>query len=139
MKKRKPFEFDESDKMLHARLSSRGGEILNPRPLFLDATPPRPGLQERIRQMVKIAVSEAKGDEEHETFEEANDFDVKEDFDADELITPYDVSDMNEEFYESKSETEFPPPHPTDGGGKSEPDSENPEPSKTKETPENPE
>lgn len=60
------------------------------RPLHI---PVAESLAQKIQRMVRFELSQSAAEQGHETFEEADDFDVGED--ADELRSPYELSDSN--------------------------------------------
>lgn len=71
-----------------ARLDEDGREILDPKPVELPAGMKRPeSLAEQVQRLVRRQVSEYAAMHGHETFDEADDFDVGEDFDP---HTPYE-------------------------------------------------
>ena len=65
-----------------ARLNEHGHEILDPQPVArpLNWNAPEP-LESMIRRYIRTELSRHAADEGHETFEEADDFDVDDDFD----------------------------------------------------------
>jgi len=78
------------------RLGSRGEELVNSTPLFVALPGEVPTLQQQIARVLRTEFAkqaEAKG---FETYEEANDFDVKDDFDVDEPVSKY--QDLQEEY-----------------------------------------
>jgi len=70
------------DAFKKAVLNERGHEIVSNKPVALPIDFKRPPtLAEQIRQMVKTELSQSASDQGMETFEEADDFDVGDDFD----------------------------------------------------------
>lgn len=99
----------------NAVLDERGFEINNPNPTFLNVGPTRMSLQERIKRIVHHEISREAYDQGFETEEEADDFDVSDDFET-EPLGKYDLV-TEEEFIEPVE------PAPADAGepGKEEP------------------
>lgn len=77
-------------KLQKASLSDRGGEVLNPQTLT-ESGPSRPeSLNDKVQKYVRGALySDSR---EHETFEEANDFNVDDPFDMDEPFSRYQLA-----------------------------------------------
>lgn len=64
------------------RFDENGHEVLDPTPVAIPVGFRRPpSLQEMIRQYVRRELSQQAAAEGHETFEEADDFDVGDDYD----------------------------------------------------------
>lgn len=89
-----------------AQLDERGHEILDPTPIALPLGLKRPPtLQETIKQLIRTEMSRKAAQEGQETFEEADDLEVGEDFDPtspwelnfDQEIAPRDPRGFQEE------------------------------------------
>lgn len=125
---------DEKLKKAADRLDSLGREIVDPNPIAVPTGFQRPEtLEEQIQRLVRTRLSEAY-DDETETFEEADDFDVGDDV---EPFTPYETYfdpilgqeltpkefDERQEYYRQRYEeaaSTFPVEHmPTPRGGNS--------------------
>lgn len=92
-----------------SRLDERGHEILDDTPVAIPVRLTRPPtLTEQMRQVIRGELSRAAAAEGYETFEEADDFDVDDDFD------PQSPWEMN--FDQERSPLEFEAP-PTGAGG----------------------
>lgn len=77
-------------------LDERGWEIPDPTPMAWPAGVRRPEtLTEQIRRLVRLEVSQAAAAQGMETFEESDDFDV--DDDDGEFVSPYELTEMQEE------------------------------------------
>lgn len=75
-----------------------GREIPDPTPVSIPSGVGRPeSLTDTIRRMVRNELSQAAQAAGSETFEEANDFDE----DADDFVSPYELTEMQEEFLSS--------------------------------------
>lgn len=75
--------YEDLSSLTRAYLTSDGkAEIFNPRPLScgLDLQP-QESLQDQIRRILRVELSRQVSQQGHESFEEANDFDVDDDFD----------------------------------------------------------
>lgn len=71
------------------RLDDQGREIPDPNPIEIPAGMKRPEtLAEQVQRLVKTSVSAYAAMHGHETFEEAEDFEIEDDFDP---STPYEV------------------------------------------------
>lgn len=92
---------DEIEEITSALLDERGHEINNPKPFFVDVTPRPLSLKEQIHRLVRNELSVAAADRGFETFEEANDFEVDDDFEVEEPISDYTVVDMQPEFLDN--------------------------------------
>lgn len=115
-----------------AIISKRGGERLNPIPLAVPNPMPPESLTKKIKRMVEHEVSMVAEEHDKETWEEANDFDIEDEFYMDELEGPYRVVD--EEYLEdlgavgletaksSGNENESPSDANKDDNAQSEPD-----------------
>lgn len=77
-------------------LDERGWEVPDPTPVAWPAGVRRPEtLTEQIRRLVRLEVSQVAAAQGMETFEEADDFDV--DDDDGEFVSPYELTEMQEE------------------------------------------
>ncbi len=71
-------------------LDAKGREVPNPKPMVLHPGIPRPAtLQEQIQRVMRGELSNQAQQQGMDTFEEANDFNVKDDFDEELLDTHY--------------------------------------------------
>lgn len=59
-------------------------------------------MEEKLRRLVKAEFSKRAAEAGEETFEESNDFDVDDDFDGDEVMSPYIVKEMKPEYPETE-------------------------------------
>lgn len=84
-----------------ALLDARGHELLNPRPVQMPTSMQRPlSLQEQIRRVLRTELSRQADAQGHETFDEANDFEVLDEFD----IEPPSQYTMDEEFLRGEND-----------------------------------
>jgi len=73
-------------------LTEDGKEIPDPRPMEISPRMERPlTLQEQIDRVLRQRVSREAANQGHETFEEANDFDVEEIFDSPSFMSNYEI------------------------------------------------
>lgn len=111
-------ELYEQIKGAHASmLDERGHEIPDPTPMALKVGMTRPAtLQEQIQRLIKTTLSQQAEAQNMESFIEANDFDVTDDFETNEPMTKYNM--MEEEFLEipEKIENQLPLPLSPDDG-----------------------
>lgn len=78
---------------MHKRLNELGQEIPDPKPVVLDGGLRRPlPLQERITKLVSAELSRRAAEAGRETFDESEDFDVDDDFEAPEKESRYQVA-----------------------------------------------
>ncbi len=108
---------DSLKKLIVAKLDDKGHELLNPEPMFLEATPSPPTLKDQIQRVLKYELAKRADMKGFETFEEADDFDMPEE----DPISQYEIKEMEEEY----------PVEPTDPAELLQPDT--PEPPKTPE------
>lgn len=88
---------DAMEKTDIAILGDRGEEYGNPIPVELPLGYGRPeSLIDQMKRMVRSELSQVAGEQGHETFEEADDFDVQDKFDMDPPATKYEL--MEEEY-----------------------------------------
>lgn len=80
-----------------------GSEVHNPEPMYLPMNDRPPTLQEQIKRVIRHELSRNVKNEGYETFEESNDFEIE---DEDELIQPYRVVDMVEDFVDNEDKPE---------------------------------
>lgn len=93
-----------------------GKEVLDPTPVAVPAGMGRPeSLQETIRRLVRNEVSQVAQKYEMETFEEASDFDVD---DEDDYLSPYELTEMQEEQPYVDTETDQKRPEQSDNRAK---------------------
>jgi len=99
--------FKHVTKLKTAYLNKDGKEVGNPKPMVLPVGMQRPAsLQEQIERVVRQKMSQKQIDEGIETFEEANDFDVTDEFELAELKSNYDLLEDEYPVYEPEN----PPP-----------------------------
>lgn len=71
---------DKVETLTHAFLTHDGKEVLNPKPIAIPSGLKRPlTLQEQIQRLIKTEMSTQVQAQGHETYEQANDFDVPDD------------------------------------------------------------
>lgn len=72
-----------------------GRELCNPVPLEVDVSLQKPlSLKERVQRLLRNELSQQVSAQGFETFEESQDFDVYDDFDVPEALTPYEATLM---------------------------------------------
>ena len=81
-----------------AELNEKGQEVLDNKPVVLDVSPRPLPLVDRIKQAVRHELSEKARNSGYESFEEANDFDIEDEFAEMDHISGYEVEEMTEEF-----------------------------------------
>lgn len=115
-------------KLTHGMLDKKGREVLNPKPHVLAGGLKRPPtLQEQIQRLVRKNLSDQVAAQGHETFEEADDFDVQDDFEI-EPTSKYEM--MEEEFLQPEPEpTKVEAAQQPKGGTENEPSNNIPNPS----------
>jgi hypothetical protein len=85
--------YDELKTLKRAYIDQNGKEVNNPMPLAVDSGLKRPPtLKEQIQRVLRQEVSAQAHAQGHETFEEAQDFDIG--LDDDEPLSGYEVVDM---------------------------------------------
>lgn len=90
-----------------------GRELLNPVPMEVDVSLPKPlSLKERIQRILRTELSQQADAQGFETFEEANDFDVYDDFETPDPVTPYEEKFMHEEYPAAPEEVKNEVPDP---------------------------
>jgi hypothetical protein len=68
-------------------------------PIEVPAELKRPeSMEQKMKRIVKEQISVGAAAKGYESFEEASDFDVEDSFEGDNLLSPYDVNEMVEEF-----------------------------------------
>lgn len=83
-----------------SRYTPDGREIPDPRPVEVPTgLRTRPTLQEEIKRYIRVEMSNRARDEGHESFEEADDFDVDDDVDG-VFETQYTVNEMAPEWHD---------------------------------------
>lgn len=97
--------YDELVMLENAVLDENGKERLNPRPKTIPSDLQKPlNLEQRIRKLMRAELSRQAEAQGHESWEEANDFDVSEENDApdsrytlmdDEILTPVSPPPQN--------------------------------------------
>lgn len=86
-------------KVLNGNEKNPGLEYLDPKPMEVPAELRRPeSMDEKIRRIIRTNLSEQAAAQGRETFEEADDFEVEDSFDADGITSQYDLQDMDSEF-----------------------------------------
>lgn len=86
-------------KLRTAMLDSKGREILNPKQMQIPVGMKKPqSLQDQIKKILREEVSMQAQAQEKESWEEANDFDVKDDFETDLIESQYELVELEEEF-----------------------------------------
>lgn len=104
----------EKKEIKYSVLNEYGEEINDPEPLFIDvAARRRPSLTERVKSMVQMEFSRIAERDGMESFDEANDFDVLDDFEVDDPITQYEEKFLQEEYMVPMDVR----PNPKGGGG----------------------
>ncbi|UOF76960.1 hypothetical protein [Microviridae sp.] len=99
-------------------LDERGWEVPDPTPVAWPAGVRRPEtLTEQIRRLVRIEVSQRAAEQGHETFEEADDFEMDDD---DEFRSPYELTEMQEERIMGRDASDLERPNPEKESGKAE-------------------
>ncbi|AXH76736.1 MAG: hypothetical protein [Microviridae sp.] len=115
--------FEHLKTLSTAMLDERGRELLNPIPHQPTGIRPKSeSLKSQIQRMVKSHLSLQAHEQGHETFDEANDFDINTEFDFEEPMTPYEF--MDEQLQEFNSMSFSPNP---DSAGEDEPGESSPE------------
>lgn len=95
-------------------LNERGQEVPDSRPLVHPlGMVVQETLAEKIKRMVRYELSQAASSQGHETFEDADDFDVGDD---EELRSPYELYDRNFEDFNGQRQAEKPSPELRAGG-----------------------
>jgi len=80
--------FDKLER-LHAGMTVDGKEVNDPNPLFLPAMKKPLTLQEQIKRVLRTEISQQAAHQGLESWEDANDFDVEDDFDSQEADSKY--------------------------------------------------
>lgn len=76
-------------------------EYPDPTPVEIAMELKRPEtMDEKIRRIVATRISEQAAEQGSESFDEANDFDIKDDFEVDEPASPHEIFDMEPEYPE---------------------------------------
>lgn len=82
--------FTDKDGVVYGGLNAKGQEVVDPNPVAVPTGLGRSEtLSEQIRRLIRTLLSEQAGADGEETFEEADDFDVGDDFDP---TTPYEMN-----------------------------------------------
>ena len=90
-------QFDKLKKLDKAIIDEHGREILNPVPAKFPAQLQRPtSTIELMKRVVRQELAISAQKQGFESFEDADDFDVPDDFDV-EALTQYEMSDLEEE------------------------------------------
>lgn len=95
----------ERIKLKTSMLDEHGREINNPKPLVI-VPDSRPTLQDRIKRCIREELSAVAKDNRFETFEEANDFDIENEFEQEMVQTSYQMQDELIENQLGESEVE---------------------------------
>lgn len=84
--------YDRLCTLINADLNDEGKELLNPQPLTMPSGLKRPlSLAEQIKRIIKADVSFQAFQQGHESFEEADDFDVDDGFETEVNSSIYEV------------------------------------------------
>lgn len=83
-------------KLRHAMLDSKGREINNPKPLFVGIEPKSRSFHDEIQRILRVELSHQAQLQGRETFEESQDFDVEDGFEAQEQLSLYTMLDEEE-------------------------------------------
>lgn len=81
----------DREKLAHSVLDEKGREINNPTPLTI-AMKGSESIDERIKRLIETTLSNRAADNEFETWEESQDFEVDDDFDYEIPLTRYEVA-----------------------------------------------
>lgn len=101
-------ECDESTMWGYEEIERINGETLDLTPVEISAERSRPPtLKEEMRRFISDEMSRVGESQGQETFEESDDFDI----DDDELSSPYELTEMQEEFIPEPPETPSETPH----------------------------
>lgn len=89
---------DDITKLNHALIDEEGKEINNPKPLFLDVSRQKKSesIREEMRRILRQELSYEAFRQGEETFDDANDFDVKSDFETDREFSEYSLAEEEE-------------------------------------------
>lgn len=87
---------DDLTVLRNALLDESGREINNPKPLYLDVTPRKISVKDEMLRIIRNELSQNAQDQGFESFEEADDFNVYDDFETPESSTEYEI--MQEEY-----------------------------------------
>lgn len=103
--KLKQSQFEKLKALDRALIDKDGREVLNPVPAKFPTTLDRPtSTMELIKRVVRDELSREAQAQGEETFLEADDFDVPDDFDV-EILSQYEMTDMQEELlYKTKEQ-----------------------------------
>lgn len=92
---------DTLEGLNRAVLDEKGRELLCPTPLNINIDNEKPlTLKEQIERVTRADKLLREQDESIETFEESEDFDVVDDFDAPPVMSQYEFVEMEEEYIE---------------------------------------
>lgn len=86
---------EQRKQLRHAVLTEDGKEIHNPLPVHASVTPRPETMQEKVARLLQLELSRRAELSDMETFDEANDFDLVDEFDF-EPTSPYEM--VEEEF-----------------------------------------
>lgn len=96
-----------------AYLNEDGREVNNPAPIaYPGRLDDKPSLQDQIKRLLRIELSRQMAAQGHETFDEANDFDVDSD---PEPFSPFEIKELIPETPDEPA-PQAPPPPPRGGG-----------------------
>lgn len=87
--------YEELVKLSSPKQLKDGREVLNPEPMYLPINERPPTLLEQIKRVLRTELSRNARNEGYESFEDADDFGEE---DEEILRTPYEMSEMQEEF-----------------------------------------
>lgn len=89
-------EYDELKKLTIAQLNAAGEELLNPVPLELEVLPIEESLEAKIARLIQNQVSMQADAQGYETWEEFNDFEVKDPDDIPEFRSDFELMEDEE-------------------------------------------
>lgn len=104
-------------KLTIAKLTPDGGELLNPKPILSYDDEPHESIEDKIARMIQTKAY--LEDDQVESYEESQDFDITDEFDTEEQSSRYEV--VEEEYIQPTENIEKPvrqeDPEPPKGGG----------------------
>ena len=105
--KKQKLDYGVTMDQMRAALTPGGAEINNPKPMAVTVTPKPESMDQKVRRMIQQSLADKEIVSGHETYDEANDFEVEDDFDDEVLSSPYTL--MDEEFLQPKPDAEGSP------------------------------
>lgn len=100
--------YEEAKKYLDGEIDQLGRELLNPEPTTLK-TEKRESLADKVKRYIRNELSQTAYEQGYETEEEANDFEMYDEFEDPALPSEYELHDLIPE-YPSKGQDEIVPP-----------------------------